>query len=99
MYDVRVYASYMMEESFEAYLQLYYGGWNYVESDIPGAEESYLLEYEDEESYQRIVVAYKEGTIYTLSVIGKFIDSEYDMNKSEEIEEQINQIKEFFEVF
>jgi|GEM_PF-4509345 len=68
--DVRVYASYMMEDSFDSYLDNYYSGWEYNEAHVSGASKSAKLIYYGEDSYQTALVAEKNGTVYTFSVIG-----------------------------
>jgi len=98
MYDIRVYGSYLIEDSFEEYLQTYYEGWDYVETEIPGADISYLLEYSGEESYQKVLVGYKDGTVYTFSAVRMYIDSEYEADKSEKIEQAIGEIQESFRI-
>lgn len=98
MYDISVYGSYLIDDSFEEYLQTYYEGWDYVETKILGADISYLLEYTGEDSYQEALVGYKDGTIYTFSAVRMYVDPEYEMDKSERIEQAIGEIQESFSI-
>lgn len=99
MYDIRVYGSYLMENSFEDYLKTNYDGWSFSETELVGAEEAYSLDYTDEESHKTAIVGYKNGTLYTLLTVRTYTDQKYDISKSEDIEDALVKIQDSFQIF
>lgn len=95
-YDIRVYASYLMEDSVKEYLEAYYSGWDYTEAMVEGANNAYKLEYFGEESYQSVLVAYKNDTIYTAYYSRLFNE---DFETAEKMDEMASRVVDSFEIY
>lgn len=83
--DVRVFASYLMDDDLMSYINNTYDGWDYSEATVEGASQAYKLVYEGEESYQTAVVAEKNGSVFTFMAINMYIDADYSSEQRDAI--------------
>ena len=97
--DIRVYASYMMEDSFENYIDSYYEGWEYSQTKVSGAKQAAKLIYYGEESYQSVLIAEKDGTVYTFMIVDMYIDAEYSDEMREAILKEAEMAEKSFKIY